>query len=159
MYLNCSVNCNKRIHSCGHIMWHGWHVSTDICIVPTQKRGCLKAIKDVWRNNTWKKDHKYFHFTVELLFQPVSHSFWPGSWRCEMGDSPFPELGACLQSTPVCILINLPSMKSLIFGCKGDCTLTQAAHVMVHRLTKAPVIALFVYELLLNSMVKVFLLY
>ena len=76
MYLNCSVNCNKRIHSCSHIMWHGWHVSTNICIVPTQKRGCLKAIKDVWRNNTWKKDHKYFHLTVELLFQPVSHSFF-----------------------------------------------------------------------------------
>lgn len=76
-----------------------------------------------------------------------------------MSDSPFPELGACLQSTPVCILINLPGMKSLIFGCKGDCTLTQAAHVTVHRLTKAPVITLFVYELLLNSMVKVFLLY
>ena len=76
-----------------------------------------------------------------------------------MGDSPFPELGACLQSTRVCMLINLASVKSLIFGCKGDCTLTQAAYVMVHRLTKAPVIVLFVYELLLNSMVKVFPLY
>ena len=74
-----------------------------------------------------------------------------------MGDGPFPVLGACLQSIPVRLLINLPNMKSLIFGSKGDCTPTQVARVMVHRLTKAPVITLFVYKLLLNSMVKIFL--